>query len=54
MKETPQPYAPEATADNIGLASITPNQSPLDRRALELSENLKLPEVQLESAKSHI
>lgn len=29
-------------------------QSPLDRRAAELSENRKLLEVQVESAKSHL
>ena len=52
-RETPQPYLPEAAADNIGLA-IVPNQSPLDRRALEMSENLKVLEVQVESAKSHL
>ena len=58
-KETSQPYFPEAAADNIGLA-IAPNQSPqtlrspLDRRAIELSENLKLLEVQVESAKSYL
>ncbi|CAH3179949.1 unnamed protein product, partial [Porites evermanni] len=28
--------------------------SPLDRRAIELSENLKLLEVQVQSAKSHL
>ena len=53
LRETPQPYLPEAAADNIGLA-IVPNQSPLDRRALEMSENLKVLEVQVESAKSHL
>ena len=53
VREIPQPYVPETAADNSGLA-IAPNQSPLDRRALELSENLKLLEVQLESAKSHL
>ena len=59
VKETSQPYFPEAAADNIGLA-IAPNQSPqilqspLDRRAIELSENRKLLEVQVESAKRHL
>lgn len=53
MKETPQPCLPEATTDNTGLA-IVPNQSPLERRALEMSENLKVLEVQVESAKRHL
>ena len=42
VRETPQLCVPEATADSIGLAPMAPNQNPLDRRALELSENLKL------------
>ena len=53
MRETPQPCLPEADADNTGLA-IFPNQSPLDRRALEMSENLKELEVKVESAKRHL
>ena len=52
-RETPQPRLPKAAADNTGLA-IVPNQSPLDRRALEMSENLKVLEVQVESAKRHL
>lgn len=52
-RETPQPCLPEAAADNTGLA-IVPNQSPLDRRALEMAENLKVLEVQVESAKRHL
>ena len=51
--EPPQPYLPEATADNIGLA-IVPNQSPFDQRALAMSENLKVLQVHIESAKRHL
>ena len=55
---TPQQQSPQA-ATNCGFEAIaTPSnqssetfQSPLDRRALELSENLKLLELQVESAK---
>jgi len=57
----PQQRSPEAAISVIFEASaITSNQSPrtiqspLDRRAAELSENLKLLEVQVESAKSHL
>lgn len=58
-----QQQSPEATINvNVSFeASATtsnPNppmiQSPLDRTAAELSENRKLPEVQVESAKSHL
>ena len=57
--ETFQPYLPEAAADNIGLV-IPPNQSlqtvqsPMDRRAIELSKDLKLLELEVERAKSHL
>ena len=40
-----------ATTSNQSAQAI---QSPLDQRATELSENLKLLEVQVESAKSHL
>ena len=58
---TPQQQSSQA-ATNFGFEAIaTPSnqssetfQSPLDRRALELSENLKLLELQVESAKNHI
>lgn len=65
LNKTSQQQASEA-AINFGLeaspgASATTSnqsaqatQSPLDRRATELSENLKLLEVQIESAKSHL
>ena len=58
---TPQQQSPQA-ATNFGFEAVaTPSnqssktfQSPLDQRALELSENLKLLELQVESAKNHI
>jgi len=57
----PQQRSPEAAINVIFQASATTSnqsprmiQSPLDRRAAELSENLKLLEVQVESAKSHL
>ena len=59
MRETSCLYLPEAAANSTG--PITPVNpipqtfhSPLDRRAIELSENLKLLEVQGQSAKSHL
>ena len=50
-RETPQPCLPETAADTTGLA-IVPNQSPMDRRALEMAENLKVLKVQVESAEN--
>jgi len=44
-------FEASATTSNQSPRTI---QSPLDRRAPELSENLKLLEVQFESAKSHL
>ena len=44
-------FEASATISNESPRTI---QSPLDRRAAELSENLKLLEVQVESAKSHL
>ena len=53
-----QQRSPEAAINERFEASATTSdqssrtiQSPLDLRAVELSENLKLPEVQVESAK---
>ena len=59
MRETSQPYLPEAAANSTGpIDPVNPIpqtfHSPLDRRAIELSENLKLLEVQVQSAKSHL
>ena len=59
MRETSQPYLPEAAANSTGpIASVNPIpqtlHSPLGRRAIELSENLKLREVQVQSAKRHL
>ena len=57
----PQQRSPDAAINVSFEASATTSnqssrtiQSPLDRRAAELSENLKLLEVQVESAKSHL
>ena len=57
----PQEWSPDAAINVSFEASATTSnqssrtiQSPLDRRAAELSENLKLLEVQVESAKSHL
>lgn len=57
----PQQRSPEAAINvsfeaNATTSNQSPRtiQSPLDRRAAELSENLKLLEVQVESAKSHL
>ena len=57
MRETSQPYLPEAAANSTGpIDPVNPIpqtfHSPLDRRAIELSENLKLLKVQVQSAKS--
>lgn len=59
MRETSQPYLPEAAANSTGpIDPVNPIpqtfHSPLDRRAIELSENLKILEVQVQSAKSHL
>ena len=59
MRETSQPYLPEGAANSTGLiAPINPIpqtfHSLLDRRVIELSENLELLEVQVQSAKSHL
>ena len=61
MSSAPQQRSPEAAINESFEASATTTdqssrtiQSPLDRRAVELSENLKLLEVQVESAKSHL
>ena len=56
MRETSQPYLPEAAANSTGpIDPVNPIpqtfHSPLDRRAIELSENLKLLKVQVQSAK---
>jgi len=57
----PQQRSPEAAVNvSFEMSATTLNQSPqtiqspLDRRAAELLENLKLLEVQVESAKSHL
>ena len=54
MRATSQPYLPEAATSSTGLINPIPQtfHSPLDRRAIELSENLKLLKVQVQSAKS--
>ena len=65
MNLTSQQQASEAAINfgfesSPGASATTSNQSaeasqsPLDRRAAELSENLKLLEVQVKSAKSHL
>ena len=56
MRATSQPYLPEAATSSTGPINPIPQtfHSPLDRRAIELSENLKLLEVQVQSAKSHL
>ena len=57
----PQQRSPDAAINvSFQVSATTSNQSPrtiqspLDRRAAELSENLKLLEVQVKSAKSHL
>ena len=57
-RETSQPYFPEAAANSTHpIVPVNPIpqtfHSPLHRRTIELSENLKLPKVQVQSAKSH-
>ena len=54
MRATSQPYLPEAATSSTGPINPIPQtfHSPLDRRAIELSENLKLLKVQVQSAKS--
>ena len=59
MRELSQPYLPEAAANSTGpIAPVNPISqtlhSPLDRRAMELSEYLKLLGVKVQSANSHL
>ena len=59
MRELSQPYLPEAAANSTGpIAPVNPIsqtlRSPLDRRAMELSEYLKLLGVKVQSANSHL
>ena len=55
VNETP-PHGHQAASFDFGVATATNQslQSPLDRRAIELSENVNVLEVQVESAKSHL
>ena len=51
MRATSQPYLPEAATSSTGPINPIPQNfySPLDQRAIELSENLKLLKVQVQS-----
>ena len=53
MRATSQPYLHEAATSSTGPINpiLQTFHSPLDRRAIELSENLKLLKVQVQSAK---
>ena len=60
VNKTSQQQSSEAINFGFDASSTTSNQSaqaiqsPLDRRATERSENLKLLKVQVKSAKSHL